>query len=263
MSKEDLGTGTPQTEGEVPAGEEKKEEKSEEGGVGTGQDRKKGEGPPADHPRFREIYAKMKGLERDLGSKNKDIESLKEHNKALRESMDTIEDHFDEANRPDPVDNPVEFADWVQKKTERDIKRNLESNRENKIDTSPATGVSISEDIKTQIIVQESLHDDYGEVVSSVQEEIDNDSALRHEIWSSPNPPAAAYAYGVKRKNSLLKGREDKLSRGYAEGGSAPPPADNGNKPTAEQERMANLLGVPIKNYMKQVEQINKKRKGA
>lgn len=240
--------------------------------VQTKNNERKDDGPPPDHPRFKEIYWKMKEFERQLAEKEQAIKMMQEHNRMLQESLSKVEEQFDEQNRPDPVEDPNGFAKWMYEKAMRDLKKqqvmNTTFDPTSQPDpnsgigpTMPMTQTPDMQRLLIQEEVQRNLHADYDEVIAEVNEDMTRDPVLRNQIWSSPNPAAEAYKYGVEKRKRMSSQRQAQLNQGYVEGST--PPADNDqlDKPTPEQERIARALGIPIKDYMEQLRYIQKQRR--
>jgi len=215
----------------------------------------KPDGPPPDHPRFTEIYGKMKDFERKTQEQDDTINALREHNKSLAESIDTVTDQFSQASRPDPAENPEEFAKWMEDKVTRDIKREMSTNQTPTPTQTPSAQPSqVDYNRDVQIAIMEAVHDDYNDVIDQVKGDIENDAVLRNQIYSSPNPPKTAYEYGIRKRNAQATTN----SQGYVEGGSVggAPPNPNGGA-TQAQIDMANKLGISPEAYMKQATYIN------
>lgn len=204
--------------------------------------------PPPDHPRFKEIYGKMKEYERGIAEKDKDILAIKEHNKALQEALDKIEDRDIETARPDPVEKPEEFVKWIEAKVKRDYEKEQRA--------KAATPVTNDPKLNMQIIAASTIYADYNDMVKEVQSDIDNDPILRNQIWGSPNPPIAAYKYGLEKR--ARNGGEDnaRKKQGYVEGGSPHEGDRDRGGLTPDQEKMAARLGIPKDKYKKQLDAI-------
>ena len=215
--------------------------------------------PAADHPRFKEVWGKMKGFERQLLEKDDDIVALREHNKQLASSISTIEENTADANRPDPVEDPEGFAKWTYDKVERNIKRQNANTNDSTNKVIPAADRGTAS-MDMLIAVQEGIHDDYNEVLGEIKDDIVSDSVLRNEIYGSANPPAAAYKYGKEKRTRAAAVSKANKDKGYVEGGGPATPVDNDATATPAQEMMAKRLGIPIANYMKQAQHINKVR---
>jgi len=243
-----------------PAKEEIKE--SSDAGV------KEEKGNPADkltpeHPRFQEVYGKMKGFERNLADKETDIELLRQHNKKLADSLENVRQRVDksqEGPKPDPVEQPQEYAAYMELQFDK-MKKEEEARR-------------VQDRFNIQVDTQKELHDDYESVVKIAMRDIELDKALRDKIWGSDNPARAAYKYGKdkmkesekesgnngklesdsKDKEKAEKERLAAIEQGKVEGGGNPPVKSKDVKLTDEEKRVARALGVSDKDYAKQRE---------
>uniref|UniRef100_A0A6M3XT95 Uncharacterized protein n=1 Tax=viral metagenome TaxID=1070528 RepID=A0A6M3XT95_9ZZZZ len=212
--------------------------------------------PPPEHPRFKEIYGKMKTFERQLADKDADIEALREHNKKLDDSISGVKDKISIAERPDPLDNPKEYDKWMIEQAVRAIEKKA------KPEPVPQTTGKPTEKILAQIEAMSDAHDDYDEMAALAEEDWKNDPVLKREIFSSANPPKTAYNYGKKKAAGKKTERDKNIDKSYVEPGGDPPGKPTEGKPTPEQKRVAKALGVPIDKYMEQVKHIAKSRGG-
>ena len=79
--------------------------------------------PPPDHPRFNEIYGKMKEFERQLDEKDQTLSAVIDHNKSLQESMDGLYDKVSVSERPDQIIDPEGYDKWIIEQFERKQKK--------------------------------------------------------------------------------------------------------------------------------------------
>jgi len=211
--------------------------------------------PPPDHPRFKEIYGKLKTQERDNAELRDGLESIKEHNRKLEETLFGVEDKLAETNRPDPIDDPDGYERFVIDKAKREIKK----------ESTPDVPLKDSYDFKAigqqeQQLSQVPEYNDYFEVVKTANADMNTDPILRREILSATNPALAAYQYAKAKGKKAAAATDSLADQAYAEGGTPPPGNLKKGEPTDQQKHTAKLLGVDIKKYMKQVEHIEKQR---
>jgi len=227
---------------------------------------KKDEKTPIDdpeHPRFKDIYAKMKNFERGLSEKDEAIISLKQHNETLQSAIDAISSKSLDEARPDPVSDPEAFAKWSVDVAKREISKGAKGNGADKVDKSKDIPKPIEGDIRlsAQIAAMDAVYEDYNEMIEGVKDDIEKDDVLRNRIWSSPNPPREAYKYAVTKKGQKFGERLSLLNKGTVEGGGGPSPLDDkvGGLSQA-QLAMAKKMGVDPKKYKIQLDYINKQR---
>ena len=208
--------------------------------------------PPPDHPRFTEIYGKMKEFERQLNDKDQTIEAMIDHNKSLQESMDGLYDKVSVSERPDQITDPDGYDKWILEQFERKHKK--ERPRQ---DAKPKATVN---KVQEQAGIMKGIHEDFERVVSYANEFIKNDPGAKTDIAFSDNPPRALYEYGLKKKAEITNKRTDNIKQAGVEGGSTPPANSNKIVLNAQQERARLGLGVSKENYIKQLEIIQKQR---
>jgi hypothetical protein len=235
MDKPDSGTAT--LEEETPAAEDKKEEqsltKTKEEGV---PEDKKNEPQPGSE-RWNEVYRKSKTFERMLTEKEKDIEALREHNKALEARMNEWEKKKDVPEKePDPEVDPAGYKKWRDhKEAEREKQREQEREQQR---------------LDMQIEVQKEIHEDYVDMVKLAEKLMDRDAKLRKQVYGADNPAKEAYKLGKKYKEDMDKLETDEkelkktkeqvnVESGASESGEAPTKETD---LTDEQKRVARNL---------------------
>ena len=219
--------------------------------------------PAPDHPRFKEIYGKMREGERQLASlqeqitsKDETFNTIIEHNQELQKTLDSIHGKLSDKERPDPIDEPEAYDTWMMEKIER-------KQRTVAAPTSPPTQTPTQPLTQDRLNIQEdimrSVYDDYDTMVTTVQDDIKADPILRNEIFTSPNPAKKAYEY-AKEKAGRTAGERNALdSQASLEGGTTSPDAARQITLTPEQEKAAKameMFGVKREDYIKQLKHI-------
>jgi len=204
-----------------------------------------------EHPRYKQIYGQMKNLERKTQQQEADLTLMSQHNKRLAEQMESIDARLDSkevAEAPNPVEDPEGYAKFHEERRQKD-----------KI----AADRKIADlQFNLQQEAQRDAHEDYDEVVNLVNAAMSKDPDLDKKIMKSSNPPKEAYKIG----KTMLKEIEEKAhaeAQGHVEIGSDPPvKTKESPKLTADEIRIADLMGVSHEKYRKQRDYINS-RKGA
>lgn len=207
--------------------------------------------PPPEHPRFKEVYGKMKDLERKLSAKDQEyqetLKGIQEHNRMLAESVGKIQDGIEDQNRPDPTIDPEGYEKHVIKKIERKIATVKQETKKEPAKAVPDDVARIAE----QADALAEVFDDYEDVVREVMPKIQADQELASKIFSTKNPPAALYKYGMELKRQSQE-RAAALDQGYVEGGTMPKAADDVQL-TPLQERVMMGLGLTKEKYIAQL----------
>lgn len=208
--------------------------------------------PPPDHPRFAEIYGKMKEFERQLSDKDQTIEAMIDHNKSLQESMDGLYDKVSVTERPDQITDPEGYDRWILEQFERKHKK--EQPRP-EIKARPPVNK-----IQEQSAILKGVFPDFDKIANFSTELLKDDPYAKLEIMDSDNPPRALYEYGLRKKTELKNKRTNNIKQAGVEGGSTPPANSNKIVLTAQQEKARLGLGISKENYIKQLEIIQKQR---
>jgi hypothetical protein len=210
--------------------------------------------PGPEHPRFKEVYKKMKRLEDDV----KDIEVIRAHNQKLAAKLEEIEKSRapKDPEEPDPLTDPDGYKTWHKfqlAKKDKEIEERIAKER-----------------IQTQIEVQKELHSDYMDAVAVVEREMARDQELQKKIWNSENPAKAAYQYGRKKIDETAKAdkeeddRQARLDQGEVAKPTPPAPKKEEQGLSEEQKRVARRLfnDIPGKEaeekYLKQLKTMGK-----
>ena len=234
---------------------------------------KEDKGDPADrltpeHPRFQEIYGKLKtterkyeAIEKALQDKETDINLLRQHNQQLAESISSVHKKMDKASEkaiPNPIEDPEGYAKHLDEKLESDRKQlQLEQQMQRHYD---------------QVQDQRDLHEDYETIVKPIMAEMESNPELKKRIWGSINPSREAYKYGKSKMAQATKiqeeadtkekekaEREKAIAQGQVEGSSTAPSKGDKRKLTDPQKRVARALGVTEEKYLKQLEAMEAK----
>ena len=208
--------------------------------------------PEEGSKRWKEVYYDMKQAKRDrdameseLSTLKGDVHALTDHNKALSEAMDSVEDKFSESNRPDPIEDPEKYETWITDKITRKLK---DAAKPEQAPPPSNNKLAHQEDLM-------STHfPDYYETVEVAKSAMNSNPTLRQEIMQSPNPARKAYDWA---KDKQKVDDENRAKGGLEPGGPGPGPAPVG-KLTEQERRVANRLGISEKTYMEQKSKIEK-----
>jgi len=214
--------------------------------------------PPEGSKRWNEIYYEAKESKRRLAEfeermaeKDRLIEAAIEHNKSLQESVNEIYEKVSVADRPDPNIDPEGYDRWILERA----KRSLTKQSVPKVE-KPVTREKVDK-VQQQVAVMRSIYDDFDQVVEFAKDSLGKDPIKKNELVFSDNPPRALYEYGLEQKNALMNKRNKNLDSARVEGGSTPP-KENKVILTPEQEHARKMLGISHKDYVKQLEFINR-----
>lgn len=215
--------------------------------------------PPKDHPRFKEIYGKMKEFERQLAEKDETISSIAAHNQQLAESVGKVEDKVMQTERPDPYEDPDAYDAWMEARVLKKVKPEPEK-QPNVPPLQNTQGVDPMVRNAYLADIQAGIHDDYHDIVNQVMPDIQADPVLRNQIMNSDNPPKEAYKYGQKKLKKAKATKDDTEDQGYVEGGTNPPTPSKKRKLNDQQKRTASALGISEADYLSQLDHIEKSR---
>lgn len=232
---------SPAPKAEEPTKESSKEEIAEQN--------RKAFDPGPEHPRFKEVYKKMKRLEEDV----KDIDVIRSHNQKLAAKLEELERSraAKEPDEPDPVADPEAHRAWVKY---RDAKKDKE-----------VQDLLLKERLAMQIDVQKELHSDYVDAVTIAERDAARDADLQKKIWNSENPAKAAYHYGRKKMDEIAKAdkeeedRQTRLDQSEVAKPAHPAPKKEEAGLSEDQRRVARRLfnDMPAKEadekYLKQL----------
>ena len=208
--------------------------------------------PSEEHPRFKEIYGKMKTFERGMEDKDKQINDLKTHNMSLDKALNNIDLKVSETTRPDPADNPEEYEKWLMDKVMKSLITETKT---------PLSTMEVSKEktpvVDQRILMQEyamaAMHDDYYDVLKIVGDEMKTNEFLREEIITHTNPPKKMYEYHTR----LMQQKEKNVDSSRMESGGYD---TKSNKLSEDQKSMAANLGLSEQSYKKQLDFMNKKK---
>lgn len=219
--------------------------------------------PPEDSKRWKDIYWKMNENQRLLDEEKTRTESLKEHNQKLEQRIDAVEGAVSETARPDPVNDPEAYEQWLSNKLERKYEqkeRERELNQVTQQINQPAQQPrtpGVDPIRSQQIAAMEAEHgaDEYNSMMMYIQSDMNTDSILRNDILHSNNPPQAAYDYALKKRDQKVKTKAEREKRSFAED-SSPAPAETKMELTDGEKKAAAAMGIPLENYLKQKQYI-------
>jgi len=160
---------------------------------------KKTEGPPADSPRFNQIYGKMKHLERQAEEREKDMDAVRAHNQKLAaaiEEIKTAKADKTEDPAPDPAENPEAYKAWNDFRYKKMEQKQSEDQK--------------VQQVSNLIEIETGLHEDYESVVAIAERDMARDEGLKKRIWGTSNPARAAYKYAKGKMKEL----DDKVNEG-------------------------------------------------
>ncbi len=187
---------TQEKESPKPKAEEKKGEESPKDKDA------KSDGPAPGSPRWNEIYGKFKATERKLEERDKDVEAMREHNRALEARLSNVEKT--KADRPaepepDPAVDPDAYKKWHEMKR---LQEKQEWDKQRAIDRH-----------ETQVEMQKELHEDYLDMIKIAERDMVKNEELKKKIWGSPNPPKEAYLYAKRRAKEMEEKTEEETAR--------------------------------------------------
>ena len=219
--------------------------------------------PPPDHPRFKEIYGKMKHYERQLAETDDKYKALLEHNEKLNQSIGVLVDKMDVQQRPDPVSEPEKYEAWIIQRAKRELEREFKPEPKIAVPEptynrpEPQINAERQEQIRYQIAAMEAAYDDYTDMVSLAERDMGNDPVLRNEIWSAPNPAKKAYQYAKQKLERAQQEKQQMNTQTFTESPSQgqPPPTQGLDE---EQRRAAQKLGIGEEAYSKQIQAMKK-----
>lgn len=219
--------------------------------------------PPEDSKRWKDIYWKMNENQRLLDEEKTRTESLKDHNKKLEQRIDAVEGAVSETARPDPVNDPEAYEQWLSDKLERKYEQKERERELNQVTqqinqpTQQTQTPGVDPIRAQQIAAMEAEHgtDEYNAMMIYIQTDVNTDSILRNEILTSSNPPQAAYEYALKKRNQKVKTKAEREKRSFAEDGS-PAPIETKMNLTDGEKKAAEAMGIPLENYLKQKQYI-------
>lgn len=205
--------------------------------------------------RFKEVFPKLKEVERDNEAKTQDIQNLVAYTRNMEKKINSIEGRFADQNIPDPTEDPAGYAAYVSDKVKR----------ENPIATPQQTvspeklpaRAEINTRLQTQEDIQSAVHNDYFEVIDEVKAEFKNNSALEGVLMGKDNPAQAAYNYGIEQREARAKVNGQRKAQGFVESGTHAPSDPAAGPPILNnsQKRAAALLNVSEENYSKSIGQ--------
>jgi hypothetical protein len=198
----------------------------------------KGFDPGPDHPRFKEVYWKMKKYEREGEESKKDIEAMRAHNAQMQSKLEEIERRANtkpDEPEPDIVADPDGYRAWARLKQQKLEKDYLERRNQDRI--------------AAFIEIETGLHEDYAQAAAIAERDIALDPALSKKIWGSSNPAREAYKYGRKKmdeaaaKDNEETERQERLDAGRTEpAGDNPPPAPKDDELSDDEKRVIRNL---------------------
>ena len=191
--------------------------------------------PGPDHPRFKEVYYKMKKYERELEERGKDLDAVRAHQQQVDAALQEMKrGSAKDDPEPDPVADPEGYRAWHRHQIQKVKKEESEQRQKDRI--------------ATLIEIEAGLHEDYPQAVAIAEREMARDPALRAKIWGETNPARAAYQHGRKKLQEDAKRekdeveRQERLDQGKVEGDTPPAPAPKEDAITDEEKRVIRNL---------------------
>lgn len=182
---------------ESPKGAEGKDAAPKEGA-----EKKEGVEPGPDHPRFKEVYWKMKKHEREAEESRKDMDALRAHNAQIAAALDDLKKNqarVPDEPEPDPAADPEAYKAWSRHQIEKVRREESEARKTDRI--------------ATLIEIEAGLHDDYVKVVAIAEREMVGNPALKEKVWGESNPARAAYKLGRKIMDEAAAKDKDEIER--------------------------------------------------
>lgn len=215
--------------------------------------------PPPDHPRFTEIYGKMKEFQRQLEErKAKEAEdaevmnALIEHNRQMGEIVDNIQGRVMQTERPDPLIDPEGYDAWIEQRLMSRLNPNKAKLPERK---EPAAPQKQSAERQREIQLLENDYaknnPEYTEAKQVMEPILKSDPYLLRTVLSAPNPARELHKQYKQHKNRLDTERKNKLDQAHVEGGGHETGLEsNANKLTAVEKKVAQRLGISEKKML-------------
>jgi len=206
--------------------------------------------PAPDHPRFTQIYGQMQQGKRDLAKADEAILALQEQNQRLSDAIDSVQDQVSKTERPDPLEDPGAYDDWIMSQMDR----KLEKTRAPEPPPAPVQPPQPQVDPKLQVMdeTMAAIHPDYYEVIEKVKVDMQTNPALVNQVFSAKNPAIEAYNYWQGKQQQAGQQRTDNINRGYAEGGTPPPGNPVKRVLTDKEKHRADLMNVSHEDWLKQ-----------
>lgn len=196
-----------------------------------------------DHPRFQEVYRKMKDNERKAQELELTINDIRQHNKILEEKL-TKPKNDEDGEIPNPTDDPAGYAKWVKEQT-------LATYGETEVDRQKKRTAE-------QVAEMRLDYDDYDDIVASFNEEFQKtpDEVVYKRIMGSVNPAKALYREAKKKVNEKVKQREaaENLAPLSSSDSELSPKPKNKIVLSDAQKRVVHGLGITEEQYIKQLE---------
>jgi len=209
--------------------------------------------PAPDHPRFKEIYGKMKVFERQIAEGEETNKEMAEHNKALSDALERlgkVEDGIAESNRPDPLHDPEAHEKWLEEKITRKVLKDTKP----AVQSTPTPAKDPFIDAQEKVLAE--VYPDYYEHADVAMADMKGDVLLQKEILGAANPPLAAYKYSIAKKERADANRNTGLDQGHVEGGEFSPGRPGGGELTPAEKKAAEKFGISHKDYKAQKDAI-------
>lgn len=158
--------------------------------------------PPAEHPRFKKVYGRMRAAERERDEERRKREDAEEKLRQFRAEHD---------KEPDSREDPEGWKKWNERKSQDDRAALEEQERKRRLDIQIETCKAVFGDKK------------YRRAIDVAERAMKRDPDLRRRIWASENPARAAYKWAMK-KMAGEKSDKDSLEQ-------EPTPERGGHKP--------------------------------
>ena len=217
--------------------------------------------------RFNQIYGQMKHYERQLAAhneqiakKDQDVEAMRAHQQQLTEAMNKLAAISLQNSKPDPIDDPEGYENWLTAKIKSEIAP---------VSAPPEPVKTVQKPEKpdmTRYTMMEGVvaetYPDYYDKIGVVNEALKTDPTLGDRIWNTSNPYLEAYKLSSEIAAEKAAQRSATISQVSVEGATtmtANPKKDSNL--TEDQKRVADKLGVSHKDYQKQLEIIGSVRR--
>lgn len=216
---------------------------------------------PVEHPEFQKringLVGQINHLKTQLDKQNlirgADQETFKvlaKQNKDLAELLEKVEDQVSSSTGPNFDDDPQGYIDGRFNRILGKLEKIAKPANETPEPQAQPGVPNFDSTITAQREVQAALHDDYYELLKDTEADMRVDPAVANTIMGSPNPPKAAYEYGVRKKKLAEQARQETLRQGYVEGGAPAPSKQDINSLTAEEKSLAGNLGISEAKYL-------------
>jgi hypothetical protein len=238
----------------------------EEGGT-----EQKDDGKVVQHPQFQhridQLVSRMNEAQTKLDKANVErqeeraaFDQLAQQYKDLSATLDNVQDKVDTTNMPDPIEDPVGYANAREEKLLRKVEKIVSNNTQAKQPSQTSNNFGqnsqqsmnggLTQEQKIQEIAFATIHSDYYDIVNEIYPDLTSDPVLRNQIFSSINPPLEAYNYGKEKRKRSDDMKNKQYGQAFAEGGSLPPTGEKEQPLSTSDKIIIRKLGMTSEEYI-------------